>query len=514
MVRLCHWEREFTKAYSRMLVPLLFDVPVGTRYLKVAFAYKPTASLDKDINSKAIHKAFSSYIEGSGFESQEEAQKIFSALGLENLQDKVRNLVNLILYDPDGKMVGRWDLGTFENPPPVFIGDDFASPGFCKTAIKDGTWSAVIEVWEVFTEKVCCVLEVWGVDERPEGGENKCEERVLKPMTRLERLRKEGVLLGEMHSHTCHSDGRYSVGEIIERAKSLGLDFVAITDHNTTSAFSDFPSNIDLILVRGEELTTFFGHFCLYGIKAGYEWHDSRGNLRILEAIEEAKLSGGLASLAHPNTIGTPVCVGCPFTAKDIPFSTFDLMEVWAGSWAMRRPEIVKTLKLWDALLDQGLKICAIAGRDWHGCTHEDREGVRFPVTAVLAMERTEEAVLEALRNGKVFLTVGPLIDLTLVGEDNEVGIGGSAKFCKRQRLRVTVQSKDKLSGIVTVVHNGKRVHSWRLDTFVGEATFEYLPLAPGRFRVEVWSDSCELLAFTNHVFLFKTEDMKDGKVS
>ena len=42
-------------------------------------------------------------------------------------------------------------------------------------------------------------------------------------------------LAGDLHAHTVHSDGAMTVPELAAHAVARGLDFVAVTDHNTVS---------------------------------------------------------------------------------------------------------------------------------------------------------------------------------------------------------------------------------------------------------------------------------------
>lgn len=43
----------------------------------------------------------------------------------------------------------------------------------------------------------------------------------------------------DMHIHTKHSDGTYSVKEVLERAEKLGLKYISITDHDRCSAYDE-----------------------------------------------------------------------------------------------------------------------------------------------------------------------------------------------------------------------------------------------------------------------------------
>ena len=80
--------------------------------------------------------------------------------------------------------------------------------------------------------------------------------------------------MGELHSHSIHSDGAHAVEELLGRADALGIDFLALTDHNTTSGLSEV---IDppVTVVKGCEITTFHGHHPVYGIDDPPAWHEA-----------------------------------------------------------------------------------------------------------------------------------------------------------------------------------------------------------------------------------------------
>jgi predicted metal-dependent phosphoesterase TrpH len=43
----------------------------------------------------------------------------------------------------------------------------------------------------------------------------------------------------DLHIHSCHSDGRYSPGQLVEYAAQNTLDIIALTDHDTTSGLAE-----------------------------------------------------------------------------------------------------------------------------------------------------------------------------------------------------------------------------------------------------------------------------------
>ncbi len=65
---------------------------------------------------------------------------------------------------------------------------------------------------------------------------------------------------GDLHMHTPHSDGDWTVDDLVSSARAEKLDFISITDHNTASHHREIdaraaPGN-DLLVMRGEEITT------------------------------------------------------------------------------------------------------------------------------------------------------------------------------------------------------------------------------------------------------------------
>ena len=71
--------------------------------------------------------------------------------------------------------------------------------------------------------------------------------------------RPDGWYRGELHCHSQHSDGDSPPTDLIAEAQKLGLDFLAITDHNNISHLAVLarqnPSN--LVLIPGFEVTTY-----------------------------------------------------------------------------------------------------------------------------------------------------------------------------------------------------------------------------------------------------------------
>ena len=80
---------------------------------------------------------------------------------------------------------------------------------------------------------------------------------------------KKKWLRFDLHVHSLASDGKNSAEEMIKRAKELGLDAVAITDHNIANNFSakELSEKYGIYVISGCELSFLIGHFIVLGVE-------------------------------------------------------------------------------------------------------------------------------------------------------------------------------------------------------------------------------------------------------
>ena len=96
----------------------------------------------------------------------------------------------------------------------------------------------------------------------------------------------------DLHIHTARShDSKAALAAIAKSAKEKGIDGIAICDHNE---FYEGPIPKDLILLRGCEYSTPFGHLLGIGMERKVE------NTDFPQLIEQIHSAGGIAILAHP----------------------------------------------------------------------------------------------------------------------------------------------------------------------------------------------------------------------
>ena len=89
--------------------------------------------------------------------------------------------------------------------------------------------------------------------------------------------------------------------DLLREARDAGLDFVALTDHNTTSHLAGIEELSDPrpLVIPGMELTTFHGHALSLGTRDWIDWGVLRPDAMAAAAAEVGRL-GGVFVIASP----------------------------------------------------------------------------------------------------------------------------------------------------------------------------------------------------------------------
>jgi hypothetical protein len=221
---------------------------------------------------------------------------------------------------------------------------------------------------------------------------------------------------GDLHAHTVYSDGTATPTDIAVAAYESGLDFYGITDHNRAQSAVDLvPSgNGWPVLVPGVEVTTYAGHFNVWGTDTWYDFRDpSQEGLQA--AVDAAKADGGLVSMNHPKPFG-PDWIYPGVTG-------FDAVEPWNGWWD-RLNNV--SLKVWDEMLRRGEHVVGLGGSDVHKLDDVSSPDnplsatrIGWPTLWIQTNDKLSPAsILEAIRNGRCFMSdspAGPQIFLSRV---------------------------------------------------------------------------------------------------
>ena len=143
-----------------------------------------------------------------------------------------------------------------------------ATPGYLPGELEPGAWSVVLGLHRVPVTGLPWQVEVilGDVDVGAEFAPVRQEPPPLPERPPRRRLPAESGwswLAGDLHAHTVHSDGDLTIDALASLAAGQGLDFLAVTDHNTVSHHPLLPAagvRAGLTLLPGQELTTHRGH--------------------------------------------------------------------------------------------------------------------------------------------------------------------------------------------------------------------------------------------------------------
>ncbi|MEU7003120.1 CehA/McbA family metallohydrolase [Nonomuraea sp. NPDC046570] len=298
--------------------------------------------------------------------------------------DRSQGVLDLGCASPDG--FRGWSGGARDE---YTVSAAWATPGYLPGEPEPGTWQVWLRLHRVPPQGLDYTLEIVAersVPERLETAEPPSGER--PPRRDLPGVDGLRWLAGDFHAHTVHSDGSHTIAELAELAKGRGLDFLAVTDHNTVShhPFLDaIGRERGIALLPGQEVTTDRGHANVFG-EVG--WVDFRRPAD--EWMAHADREGGLISINHP------LAADCAWLqpSRERP----RVVEVWHSSWWDRR---------WGAPIAWAQSwrddVVAIGGSDFHRPGADALPG--SPTTWVLA--EGPETVVEGVRAGRTAVSAG-----------------------------------------------------------------------------------------------------------
>jgi len=271
-------------------------------------------------------------------------------------------------------------------------------------------------------------VDVHCVIARPDGAPNPYElvietvadapaEAVAASPAPAVRSRGRGWYRGELHLHTTHSDGLWSTAEMAAEARSRGLDFMFLTDHNTNTGVEDLRRAVGgrTLVLPGAEITTFNGHALALGVEGWIDWRTGLGGRTADDVARAVREAGGVFVVAHPDAPPDDVCTGCRWTHEGFDPALAHAVEVWGGLWDGPEEENPGCVALWHRWLDAGHRLTATGATDAHHKKHW--EGA-VPLTYVDAEELSLRGILEGLRAGRTFVSSGPELGMRAVGPD------------------------------------------------------------------------------------------------
>lgn len=370
----------------------------------------------------------------------------------------------------------RFDEGTDIGPNP--------SPGTPPTRIEPGPWTVFLSIYRVVDATVAFEIDV-GLEA---ASEPIALSPALEPATPVDR--GPGWYRGDLHAHTWHSDGRWGSEELIAHMRGRGLDFSALTDHNTVTGLPEHfhRASDGFLTLGGSEMSTFRGHMLALGVHERIEWRHPDGSpIPVPEISASIAAEGGLPVICHPRAIGDPWCCGCRWEHADMMPGNAMAVEIWNGVWHQQNLEGVR---LWQTWLSEGHRLVATAGSDHHGMPHHFDQAVhgRPAANVVHAQAFTREAVLGGLKRGHSYVSAGPTLRLEADDANGRTYAMGDAAAVA-STLRLACGWRDVPDGArVELVVDGRRHPLGH-----GASGETHHLLDAGAFRwatLEVWDDA------------------------
>jgi hypothetical protein len=228
-------------------------------------------------------------------------------------------------------------------------------------------------------------------------------------------------LAGDGHVHTCYSHDSWcppdddntgpetfyssfaTVEQRFAEGAAKGLDFLVISDHNDVRAWDDPAFGTHGVLgVHAYEHSLPGGHAHVLGARKVHDLDDPQ------LLADAARADGGALQINHPTETGESDFASCDDMAhggENIDWQYgFDVrpdtLEVWNATTLLEPAE-----QYWECWLQQGWRMPATAGSDSHG---GNQANLGLPTLWTLADDRSEAAILRAMRDGRTTITRMP----------------------------------------------------------------------------------------------------------
>ena len=377
-----------------------------------------------------------------------------------------------------------------------FIGAAEATPGYIPGPLFPGTWNLLLGAARSGADGVGYDVTITVANDGrdpPEasgrtapGSQLPASSEFQAPSSQFQVPNSKRWLKGDLHTHTEHSDGANSVEEIVRNAVEKGLDFLAVTDHNTITHHAELErlAGLPIVLIPGEEVTTYWGHANTWGLR---EWIEYRcADEESMAAVREyVHRKGALLSINHPKSVGPPWLLE--------GWEGYQAMEVWQAPWRFHNWE---SLQRWDGLLDRGHRVVAVGGSDTHSippAAPQHPHGIGNPTTWVYADDPPDErSILDAISRGHVFISdapEGPTLILRADADgdgDYEVLPGDAIIAGEDERVRFRVDIHGGMERRLWLISDGKPLDIIPLMDVDSTSTFTLQPAGRRYVRAEL----------------------------
>ncbi|GLQ98146.1 CehA/McbA family metallohydrolase [Dyella mobilis] len=378
-----------------------------------------------------------------------------------------RTTIDLGLLGPDGFRGQDGFRGWSGGSKKIFtVSATDATPSFLPGAIRPGRWTLLLGIPNIRPNATAdYTAKVWF----GHPGDPAWLPEVLNPPLRQEA----GWYRGDLHMHGAHSDGSCASQSgkqvpcplflTIDAALQRGLDFIALSDHNSVSQANDIrelqPYYDRLLLIPARELTTFTGHANLFGSDQPIDFRVGSTSVPDWNTLLRAAATlHGLVSINHPIRPDDETCMGCGWApAKPVDMHLVQAIEAVNGIDAML-PD--SGIPFWQHLLDQGYRLTGVGGSDNHDAKQSIGTLIGTPTTVVHASELSMPAILAGIRAGHVFIDVqgtrDRFLDLSASVGTQTADMGDAITLAAGQRARITVKASAPQGSRAEIIVDGK----------------------------------------------------------
>lgn len=382
--------------------------------------------------------------------------------------------IDLGLEDPDGFHGQQGLRGWTGGSKRLFtVGAVDATPSFAPGPIQPGRWALLLGIPNIRPAlKADYTARIWF----GHPGDPAWLPAVLNPPLRA----GAGWYRGDLHMHGAHSDGSCQTqgGDArvpcplvftVEDAAKRGLDFIALSDHNTVSQANDIrelqPYFDHLLLIPAREVTTFQGHANLFGTTEPLDFRLGSKTVPNWNALltEAAKLHG-VFSINHPNRPNDETCMGCGWTPEQ-PVDMHLVQAIEAVNGMDASSPKYTGIPFWQDQLNKGFHLTGIGGSDNHNAKLPlpmpgGSMAIGLPTTVVHASELSMKAILDAIRAGHVFIDAqgsrDRFMDFVASVGDRSAEMGDSLASPAGSMVHVTMHATAVANGHVEIIVDGQ----------------------------------------------------------
>jgi hypothetical protein len=297
-------------------------------------------------------------------------------------------------------------------------------------------------------------------------------------------------------------------------AEAEGLDFLAITDHNSIQALSQLGDRSSLLIVPGLEVTLDHGDFNVFGIHDRRDWMEQicTGQMRVPlkgRYPTTTDLMRSTAAAGLLNSINHPILPPWEWRYGNTDLRYVHCLEVCNDPYypdnAHANPQAVA---LWTAWLKAGYRITALGGSDYHYPPRpaEGDPGMRLglPSTYVWAEELSVLAIVRGLRERRAYVSTGPEVTFYARAHGNVYGIGDDLGQLGGKIEFTASVAASQAAARAQILKNGrviaeKPVRDGRARLVVQTAAD---PASSDWYRLDVLDQTGQWLAITNPIFV------------